>query len=278
MRGDRNLRHAVGQMGHLYFVDILALIFGFIFLVENFSKKEYRWLTIWLLISPIPASLTIDGAQHAARLFIFSAPLLLVTGLGWWKLYQTFGNLKYARLVLFVIVGVWFLLVIFYLHRYFVHYPIESARSFGYGFKQAMLKISQVESDYRRIAMVLTKDPPMIYYLFWSKTSPKLIQEYGTNFSQEVKKDHPLDKYKVIDWPSDVGKDQELARYLRSDTLYLVTQHELPLDLRSQKPPLGIELVDLIKYPDNEVTFYLITRDPKYKTPPSQPKFGSLEL
>lgn len=278
IKGDRNFRHSVGQMGHLYFVDILAIIFGFIYLVKNFSKKkELQLICLLLLISPIPTSLTLDGAQHAARLFIFSGPLLLVAGFGWWNLFETVKKIKYSKLVLLSIAFLWILFFIFYLHRYFVHFPVESARYFGYGFREAMLKISELESNYKRIAMVSTKDPPEIYYLFWSKTDPRLIQEYGVSFSQSIQKNQPLDKYRIVNWPAGVGSDQEVARYLRSDTLYLVTPHEFRHELRNEaKPPEGLKVIDVILYPDREPAFYLISRDPDYKDPKTPPRFRDI--
>ena len=279
LKGDsRNARHGVGQMGELYLIDIIGLIFGFILLLRNFKNREYQWLILWFLIAPIPSSLTVDGAQHGVRLFIFSAPLLLITGLGWWYFYQSVTRLRFSWLPILLVLIVWLLLLIFYLHRYFVHYPIESARTFGYGFRQAVQKINKFEVNYKRVAMVPTKDPPMIYYLFWSGTDPKLIQQYGTDFSPNVVKNHPLDKYKVIDWPHKIGEDPEIARYLSPDTIYLVTQQELPYDLRNNLPPKGVRLVEIISYPDNEIAFYLITRDPNHRTPLTEPKFKDIDF
>ncbi len=42
----------------------------------------------WLLLSPLPSSLTIDGHSHASRLFLMVFPLAFLTavGLNWlWK-------------------------------------------------------------------------------------------------------------------------------------------------------------------------------------------------
>lgn len=272
--GDKSLRHSVGQMGHLLFIDILALVFGLFFLGGNLRQRNFQWLLLFFVLAPVPSSLTVDGAQHAARLFIFSAPLLLIVGLGWWRLYETVKDLKFRRLTLPIFIAGWLVIFVFYAHRYFVHYPLDSARSFGYGFKQAMHKIVEEEPNYHRIAMVPSNDPPMIYYLFWSKKDPRFIQEYGTNFSKEVEKKLPLDKYKVVEWPKDIGKEKDLARYLRTDTLYLVSQNELSYDLRDEKNiPEGVKLVQLVTYPDNEVAFYLITRDPTYTPPFGEPKY-----
>jgi hypothetical protein len=107
--------------------------------------------------------------------------------------------------------------------------------------------------------MVTSKDPPIIYYLFWSKIPPDLAQEYGSEFSKQIKKDLPLDKIKVADLPK--GSVENLISSMEKDTLYLVTQEELPMDLRNKQPPRPLKLIDIITYPDKEVAFYLITLD-----------------
>lgn len=255
IKGDLNLRHSIPQMGEIFFIDILGLIFGLFYIGKRLNLKMNLWLLVWLLIAPIPASLTFDGAKHASRLFIFSAPLLIIIGIGWAQVLKVFRSFRFSRLFLLSTLTIWLLLFIFYLHNYFIHYPLQSARSFGYGFKEAMLKISQEEANYRHIRMVATKDPPLIYYLFWSNTPPRLLQE----------NDKKLDKYQIITWPTTPNNPQ-VASYLETDTLYLVTQSELSVDLREPKNiPKGVKLVDLILYPDKEIAFYLISKDPNFK-------------
>jgi hypothetical protein len=255
IKGDLNLRHSIPQMGEIFFVDILGLIFGLFYIGRRLFLKENQWLLVWLLIAPIPAALTFDGAKHASRLFIFSAPLLIIIGLGWWKIFEVFRKTKISKIIFPTLLMIWSTLFIFYIHNYFVHYPLLSSRSFGYGFKQAMQKIKQEESKFNKVAMVATKDPPMIYYLFWSNTPPRLLQE----------SDKKLDKYQVISWPTKPN-DPDVANYLQTDTLYLITQSELSADLRDPKNlPKGVKLVELILYPDKEIAFYLITKDPNFK-------------
>lgn len=267
LKGDPNPRHSIGQIGELFFIDILALLSGLFFIIRNWKVKTYRFILGWLLISPIPDALTFDGAHHAARLFTFSTPLLVVIGLGWWQIVAGLKKYSRGKFLLGLIFILWFLMVIFYLHRYFVHYPIDSARYFGYGFKQSVLKISQEESKYKQVIMVPTADPPMIYYLFWSGTSPKFVQEYGTNFSKETILGKRLDKYKVVDFLKEGITGQKLINSLRADTLYLLTQSELQVDLRKDSLPEGVKLVDLIKFPDNELSFYLVTKDESINSP-----------
>lgn len=259
--GDSNLRHSVGQMGQLLLLDFVALVLGIIFIYKNIGKKTYQFLLLWLLLSPIPAALTFDGAMHAPRLFIFSAPLLITVAMGWHFLFTIIKKLKYARIIAVSLITFWVILFAFYLHRYFVHYRVEGASSFGYGFKQAMEVISSEQSKYNHVYMVSSNDPPVIYYLFWSKTPVKDLQAYGTEFSTDIIKGTKLDKIKVIDF-NDLGGKLAYKNNLKEDVLYLLTNKELGEDFKDGGViPPGVKLIKLIRYPDNVPAFYLITKD-----------------
>ncbi|MBI2596024.1 glycosyltransferase family 39 protein [Candidatus Daviesbacteria bacterium] len=261
LKGDPNLRHSIGGIGEIFFIEALALISGLFYIVRNIKTREYKFLLIWFLAAPIPAALTVDGARHGARLFIFSAPLLIIIGIGWWYLFKNIQKINYHKRIIFLILVIWVFQFVVYYHRYLKHYPIESARYFGYGFKQAMSKISLEEDKYKKIAMVGTNDPPMIYYLFWSKTPPEYLQDYGSNFSDGRILQKKLDKYKVIDWP-DIRTKEEMVKYLNMDTLYLLTQNELPKQVRDNIAQIKeIKLIDEIKYPDQQIAFYLLTKN-----------------
>ena len=253
IRGDPNLRHSIGKMGPILFIDFIAFVAGVFWLLKNIKLKHNLFLFAWLLTSPIPASLTMDGAGHSGRLFIFSAPLLLTISLGWWYIINFFKNTFKGKLLLIVVASLWLLLLIFYFHKYFIHYPIESARNFGFGFKEAVGKILEEESKYDKVIMGPGNDPPMIYFLYWSKMSSKVIHEYGTLFSPDIIKNQPLDKFKVAHW--------SITEELEKETLYLLSTKELSLDLRNpENIPKNMKLIEIIKYPDNEVAFYIVSK------------------
>lgn len=260
IRGDPNPRHSVGGMGELLAVDIIALLAGLLYVYKNFSQKACRWLLSWFLLSPIPAALTVDGAGHGARLFIFCAPLLIITGLGWWSIFNTVKQFKYQKISLAVIAFLWTGCFVFYIHRYFIHFPIDSARQFGYGFKQAIGKIVEREGSFDKVYMVGTNDPPMIYFLFWSKMHPKYLHEYGTNFSVNTILNKKLDKYKVANWEEIKGEgDEAELDNLSPRILYLLTENELGPFIKRSKLPEYLKILETIKYPDQTRSFYLVT-------------------
>lgn len=259
--GDPNRRHSVGGMGELLAIDILGFVAGLLFVYRNIAKSQVKWLLAWFLLSPIPAALTSDGSMHAARLFIFSASLLIIVGIGWWSIFRGLKQLKFKKVSIGLLSVLWVGCFVFYLHRYFVHFPIDSARYFGYGFKEAMLKIVAKDADYDKIYMIGSNDPPMIYYLFWSKMPAKYLHEYGTNFSVNTILDKKLDKYKVVNWDDVIGGGETRPELdnLSHKTLYLLTESELATYIKRPKMPDYLKLLEIILYPDQTPSFYLVT-------------------
>lgn len=263
LAGDPNNRHSPNNTGVLLFCDSVGLVIGLAWVIKNIQDKKYQLLLGLLLLSPIPSDLTMDGANHASRLMTMAGPLLLIVGLGYSELVLWLArSKKYLWGITLLAVG-WLVAVIFYLQNYFIHYPIESARQFGYGFKQAIVKINSLSNQYKFVRLSSLNDSPMLYYLFWSQTPPTQLQTYGTEFGEKIQKNLPLDAVKPLSRKDKICKVEEI-KTLRSDTIYMVSFIDLPLDFRSadkDKVPAGIKLIDIIKYPDNEVAYYLITRD-----------------
>lgn len=296
LTGDPNVRHSPKNTGVLLFVDIIGLIAGLAVVGKNIKDKRYQLLLALLLLSPIPSDLTMDGGTHASRLMLLGTCLLFVIGLGYthvvewlYTRYRLFfchsriytepcvsagGNpclparQVYKSLIslfaLIILVSTWLLSVTFYLHHYFIHFPVDSSREFGYGYRQAIEKINQIGDQYQAIRLTENHDPPMPYYLFWANVPPKEVQNYGVEFGESIIKNQPLDEIKPIYFNDRLCLVEEIIK-LHSNTLYLVTFGNLPMDFRNNKDtvPTGIKLIDIIQYPDNEVAYYLLTRDTK---------------
>lgn len=267
INGDPNLRHSIPHWGMMIWLDILAIGFGIYFLIKKRKQKWVQFLTLWLLASPLASCLTNIGGNHAHRLFIMAIPLLTLTGIGWYQFYQQVIKLKnkklhYGKLILIAVLFTWFGWWSRFYHSYTVHYPINSARWFGSGYKEAMQTIKEVESDYSAVRLTDSQDPPMLYYFWWANVPPAEVQEYGSNFSEETYKGTRLDKVKPINWEKEmkVKKCKTWNECIEEDTLYLLSTSEVDEDLRTEDPPKGIKLIKVILYPDKEAAFYLVSR------------------
>lgn len=264
--GDPNMRQGVGKMGVILFPEILALFIGLWYAVGRIREKQYQWLMIWFLTSPLPANLTKDGAYHASRMILMAAPLLILIGLGWWRFIELFKS-SWRLLGASVLVLTWTVSFGFYFHRYLVHFPLESARWHGYGYEQVTKEIISLEDKYEQVYISNSYDPPMLYFLFWANIPPSQAQAYGSEFGTEVVKNMPLDKYKVVSWSkvTEKVKDREdLAEVLDPKILYAVTNSDLNRFKKDDKLPLGVKIENESYFPDrSEVAFYLISKADK---------------
>ena len=261
--GDPNGRHSAKNTGELLFIDIFALIAGSYFVFLRIKDKRYSFLILLLFLSAVPANLTMDGANHASRLITFSGPLLLIISLGYFSIFTGLSKKAGGRIFLVFLTAVWAFAAGQFLSKYFYEFPVINSREFGYGFKHAVQKITPMAKDYDKIYLTDINDPPILYYLFWANIPPSELQAYGTDFSLQTIKGLPLDKVRPY-YPETALCHEKQILSLKPNILYLVAYKNLPLDFRTpdkNKVPVGIKLFDVIKYPDNEVAYYLLTRD-----------------
>lgn len=176
--GDPNFRHSIHEMGLLYLFELPVILLGLWALAGKVGRKERTIILGWLLLAPIPAALTFDGGFHATRLFSMLVPLTVLGGLGigfvstWPRMSFKVGSLS---LGLLAAVG-----VVFYLHRYFVHYPIESWRWWHVGYKEALSYINDKGEDYQTVVINNSYEPSLIRYLFYTGYEPSLFHQRFT--------------------------------------------------------------------------------------------------
>lgn len=263
LTGDPNGRHSVKNTGELLIIDIFALIVGGYYFFLKIKDRRFSFLILLLFLGAVPANLTMDGANHASRLITFSGPLLLIVSFGYFSIFTSLSKIKGGRIMSAILVSIWLFAIGQFLSKYFYEFPVINAREFGYGFKQAIQKILPIAKDYDKLYLTDVNDPPILYYLFWANIPPRDLQNYGTDFNLNTVRGLPLDKVRPY-YPETALCQEKQILSLKPDTLYLVAFKNLPLDFRSpdkDQVPLGIKLIDIIKYPDNEVAYYLLTRD-----------------
>ena len=258
VHGDKNHRHSIEGQGMLLYTDIILLGFGIYYLFKNRHQNFSKFILAIFFLTPIPSALTQDGNSHASRMFLYSLPLLLIISYGWYFFYQSVNKLKIGNLLIPILLSFYLVLFVFYLHEYHTHFAIDSGRWHSSPYKQAMQEIMRRQGTYDHIVMVPHPDPPNLYLLFWGNIPPSQVQAFGSNFNEPKNDGSFLDRFKIADLPKTTS---ELIKVLQPKTLYLVTQEELREDLREgKKPPAGIDLLDIITYPDKEVAFYLIQK------------------
>lgn len=258
--GDPIFRHSIQEIGELYWIQLPFLLLGLFLMAKRKDRASKLWLG-WLLLAPIPAALTVDGAHHATRLILMLPPLVVasavgINGLIEWKSYFKKIVLVLVSLVLLVEFGL-------YLHRYWVHYPRESWRWWHTGYKEAMLFMKEEETGYETVIFNNTYEPSFIRFLFWWDYPP---EEFLDQFSSDKPKEETLpgfDGFSLADryYFGTVSEGSEVQKFVSPGMLYLVSQRdEVAGDWDWEKnPPDELRVLRTVRNPYGEPIFYVVT-------------------
>ncbi|MGB9706531.1 MAG: ArnT family glycosyltransferase [Microgenomates group bacterium] len=240
--GDPNPRHSIGGRGEMYLWELPFLLIGIIMASLKAVKEKnklFQFALFWLILAPTPAALTLNGGNHALRLFLFLPWLQILTALG---VNEFFTYLKSVKLkILFsVFLGVIILISSFYyFHHYFVHYPKISGRWWNYGYKEIFDYINKVEDKYQKIYISPSWEPPIVFVLFYSRYSPSEAQKEMSISPLKI------GRYYFIKPDLNISLDPQ--------ALYVLT----PADLEKNKQK--INLIKEIKSPDGTLAFLIFS-------------------
>lgn len=262
--GDINFRHHIHEMGELYYFEIILLLTGIWFLVFKAEKKTRIFVLSWLLLAPVPASLTADGGYHATRLILMLPPLLIINALGAGFIIDRYRRSWVKGLL--VILGLMVVFnVTFYMHRYYSHYPVESWRWWHTGFKEAMLFIKSEEGNYQKVFFNNTYEPSLIRFLTWNQVDPVKIQN---QFSELKPRNNIVEGFNGFVFDSKyyfgaTDKQYGIAEFIKPGYLYMVSaRDEVEGDWDwSKTPPGGIKVLKTVYNPQNQPLFYIVTRN-----------------
>lgn len=262
IEGDITFRHSIHR-GEMFWVMLPLLLLGIYKAVKEKGKGNFVFLG-WLLIAPIPASLTRDGAVHATRLFVSLPPLIYFSALGFHNLTKLgYPNIIKKGVLIFIILG--FLTEMFlYLHQYWVHYPKQSWRWWHIGYKESMNFMKDNEGKYKLLVFNNTYEPVLIRYLFWWQYPPDKFQK---EFSIDKPQENILPGFSGFSLENKyyfgTAKDTPggVIEFVKSGILYLVSQRdEVGGDWDWEKnTPQGIKVLKTVRNPYNEPIFYIVT-------------------
>lgn len=255
--GDVTFRHSLHKIGNLFWGQLGLIIIGIVFLGKTVKYRPWFWLAL-LLISPIPSSLTIDGYNHASRLFLLVFPLSFFCGLGMVTVVEWARGWKAIFLV-----GIILLLLgefVNYQYYYWNFYKKESWRWWHYGYKQALTELRILEPSYERVLIDNTYEPSLVRYLFWNQIDPKSIFRINDQMSEDVFGYKGFCVEKKVCFVN--FGDKFLEKPLSTDTVYLIShERQVGGDWNLEiSPPDGIRVLKTVYNPYRVPIFYIITK------------------
>jgi 4-amino-4-deoxy-L-arabinose transferase-like glycosyltransferase len=237
IEGDISRHHAPG-MGILYLFElplILLGIYGLLF--GEFDKRTKFVIFGWLLLAPLPASIT-TGVPHAVRTLNFLPTWQILSALGLISgfLILSKTKLQVLKIKIWYFIAVIFLLfaafnIIYYLNQYFVQLNYYDSEFWQYGYSQAIDEVKLLQGKYKYV--VISDNPPLdksyMFSLFYLKYPPSEYQKTGGNESGSFTSHHSFGRYtfRPIDW----GRDS-----LQKGVLYVGSPKEIP-------PAAGIKTI-----------------------------------
>lgn len=241
-------RHHAPNVGLIYLWElpfILIGIYSLIFL--KFDKRAKIVIFFWLLLAPVPASIT-TGVPHAVRTLNFLPTWQIFTALGLLSSIQYLVSSIRTRkfLPLFVILYSSFFILNFtyYLNQYFVQQNYYYAYDWQYGYEKIVSEILARQDNYKKV--VFTDSYPLdksyMFFLFYSKYSPVKYQSFRQQ-SGGFDKHQIFDKYefRTINWE----KDKNLE-----NTLFIGNPTEFP----------GANILYTVNYPNGEKAIVIATK------------------
>lgn len=204
--GGGNQQHNIPGFGNFYIWDTFFFVAGIYYILK--TKHPWRYLLLfWLLISPLPASITKD-APHSARMFALLPLPQILMGFGFIEIIKLWKNVRWRYLTGNLILLLLIVNFSVFMNKYFIHFPKMSEIVWGNGYKKMITKVNAIESNYWEIVMDKPDYSPYIYFLFYNRFDPEIFQKKAIRYSETSEGfQHVLgfDKYvfRKLDWGSD---------------------------------------------------------------------------
>ncbi len=175
LKGGTQYQFSIPNAGLLYLVNLPFFYIGFFVLLKSVFKREKdsQLLLVWLLLSPIPASITTEKFAVLRSTTILPLPEILSV-LGVFCVFEFLR--KKTRLNIFIVSFLYFAAIFFfleaYLMKYFFSYPVKYSWAWQYGYKHAVQYVTENYSKYDKIIFTKKYGEPHEYVLFYSAWNP----------------------------------------------------------------------------------------------------------
>jgi len=248
-KGDQGPRASVKVVGQFYKIDLILSAIGLFALIYKKKWQAFSIIMLWLLISPIPSSLSSLEPSSIRGIFMI-IPILLLSAFGLSSLSEVFKNrILNISLVLMVLI---FLSkeVSNYLNYYSTVYPVKEAIEWQYGMKE-IVEYANNNPKFYKMYVDNIRQQPYIYFLYYLKVPlPELLTtiKYDQSNSKSFNTVLSFDKYQFGNW-------NIIDSYPNEGIVYAIT----PSYYTGLRFIQQFDVVKQIKYPDRSDAFYLVT-------------------
>ncbi len=254
-KGGSNYQFSLPNHGLIYLINLPFFLIGIFALIKKKIKKG-AILLAWILLAPIPSSLTRESPHVLRSIFMIPVPMILTS----FGLFYVWGLLKKNIKAL---ASFFYFLLIFlsfenYVTYYYSSYRNEYSWSWQYGYAQVVDFVKANYTKYDKIIISKKYGEPHEFVLFYWPWEPQkyqkdenLIRFYQSNWYWVDR----FDKfYFVNDWEI-VNKNSGKEFELESGGIVDCTMEKCLLITSPDNKPLGWKLKDKILFLDGKGAF-----------------------
>lgn len=253
-----NLRHSISSTGLLFITFFPLLLFG----IFSFDPKNnyHRLFFYWLIVSPIPSALTLNGGTHPTRLFLMIIPLSFFISLALTRILKN----KLSILVFLIILLPLLLEMSIFSHEYFVHYPKDNAKLWNTGYQDIFHQLNTL--SYNRLFISNSNYNSLLPYLFYNQilpTSIKLDDHEKQNIVSDLSGFKISESiYFVNNWRHNNDIYQKINKFAQTNDVFLLFQlNEIPGDMDLfQRPIEGYTTIKTVYNPDKSILGQIIQK------------------
>lgn len=193
-------RYRVPYSGLLYLFELPLLFLGAWFLIRK-SKKQAFFIIGWVLIAPVGSALTFDDIPNLQRTLIIFPALSIILAYGVLSIINEVKLKKYFPIAPVIVVVLISFSVSSYLHSYYIHIPSHRPWYRQEGYRQLTKEINKLDTNYEKVIISTSFSDPSIFFLFYNKYNPSLIQKKIKELGTSNLGSFSFDKFYFIDDP-----------------------------------------------------------------------------
>ena len=263
-RGGSHYQFSVPGHGLLYLVNLPFFFSGLLILLKRVLKRDKAsfFLLSWLILAPVPSSLTREAPHVLRSIVVLPIPMVLsavglVAVVNWLNKIRIFKNkYKILYLIYFVFLAGF---VENYLNIYFNDYKRVFSWSWQYGYRQVVDYIKLDYDKYDKIIVTKKYGEPhefLLFFLSWDpgeyRNDPNLIRFNQSNWFWVDR----FDKfYFVNDW--NVPKEEWQSFKLESGTSFNCIGQKCLLITSPENSPKTWSKLKTVYFLDGKVAFDL---------------------
>jgi hypothetical protein len=251
LKGDNVMRHSTGMVGQFWPALLPFMLYGAFRFFKTSNTKLKSLFLVWILVSPLPAAITKDGATYLLRVITLMPFLTYFCALGIVSFTKLFKN-KWLRIVFASVTAMTLIFSAFYFYYGYFHvFPTSSAESWEYGFKE-ITEFSAVNPE--KMLIIWDDRYPYLYFCFWQQLSPELCNPQKIVNMVEMVNDTRVD----LPFPnllfSMPKNETDLSQIVKKyKPMYIVLFHryaeKFPQIIKDNK------LIKEIEYPNRDIAF-----------------------